>query len=826
MSIFDRLSQTARKVIHYAFDEAKYLGHSFVGPEHFLLGILREEESLASQLLRKEGVLIEDVRLEVIKAVGRGVFSTNVDGYTPRALECLDQSYGYAAKASCEQIGPEHLTLALMADEQSLAYQVLLALKVSMGELSDHLSQICQIAKNEQVQVDKTHEILNQFAIDLTARAIDKRLDPVFGREEELARLIQTLSRRTKNNPCLIGEPGVGKTAIVEGLAQRIVAKEVPEVLWGKKVYSLSMGILLAGTKYRGEFEERLTKLIKEIHEAQDVILFIDEIHTIIGAGGAEGAIDASSILKPILARGEIQIIGTTTINEYKRYIEKDSGLERRFQPIMVVEPSKEQAVEILKLLRERYETHHRVKITDDALKAAVELSDRYITERFLPDKAVDLMDEASAKKRIENLTQSESVNQLEEHLKHLRSEKEAAVGRLDFEMAAKLRDQERVAVETLEAEKRNQQMSFLKALSVSKADIEQMVSTITRIPVERLLETEAERLLHLESYLAKRVIGQDDAVEVVAKAIRRSRVGLSNPNKPIGSFLFMGPTGVGKTELSKGLANLLFGSDQAMIRIDMSEFMEKHTVSRLVGSPPGYVGHEEGGQLTDRVKRQPYSLILFDEIEKAHEDVFNLLLQILDEGILTDGKGRTVNFKNTLIIMTSNAGIDRLSKKRQMGFGDMAFQDEMEKQRIREVLTESLKEYFKPEFLNRIDDVVVFNTLTPIDIRQIVELMASDLEGRMCGLGYALEMSGSVKDHLSVVGYDEEYGARPLRRTMTKLVEDKLAEYILRNQVVEGIKFIVDYEGGEVQIRIAHIAAQTELETERELEEVTNGKG
>lgn len=810
MSIFDRLSPASRMVLHYAFDEAKYMGHGFVGPEHFLLGILREEESLAAKLLSQQGILVEDVRLEVIKAVGRGVFSANVDGYTPRALECLDQSYGFAARAGVEQIGPEHLLLAIISDEKTLGYQVLGMRKIELPNLKDQLIQICQIVKRPETPIDDKHEMLNLFAVDLTSRAVDKRLDPVYGREDELARLIQTLSRRTKNNPCLIGEPGVGKTAIVEGLAQRIVAGAVPEVLWGKKVYSLSMGILLAGTKYRGEFEERLTKLLKEIQEVGDVILFIDEIHTIIGAGGAEGAIDASSILKPILARGEIQIIGTTTINEYKRYIEKDSGLERRFQPIMVLEPSKEHAVEILKLLRERYETHHRVKITDAALHAAVYLSDRYLTERFLPDKAVDLMDEAAAKTRIENLQQSDAVKNLEAKLKALRLEKENAVGQLDFEMAAKLRDRERITVETLEAEKRHQQITLLKSLVVDVQDIEQIVSQITRIPIERLMQTEADKLLDLEKYLAKRVVGQKEAVSVVAKAIRRSRVGLSSPNKPIGSFLFMGPTGVGKTELSKGLANMLFGSDQAMIRIDMSEYMEKHNVSRLIGSPPGYVGHEEGGQLTDRVKRQPFSLILFDEIEKAHEDVYNLLLQILDEGILTDGKGRTVNFKNTLIIMTSNAGLEKLSRKRQMGFGDLELRDELEQQRVREVLTESLKDYFKPEFLNRIDDVVVFNSLNPMDIRHIVDLISADLEARMKGLGYHLQMSSAIKDHLSVVGYDEEYGARPLKRTLTKLVEDKLAEYILRHAIVEGGKFLVDYEGGEISIKLEPLAEAT----------------
>ncbi len=820
MSIFDRLDGTSRNILHFAFDEAKYLGHSFVGPEHLLLGILREEKAIGAQLLAKQKVLIEDVRLEIIKIVGRGVFSTNVDGYTPRALECLDKSYAFAAKASCDTIRSEHILLAILSDEQSVAFKVLMALNVSFPTLKDQLIQTAQISKTGTSAQDHQHEMIDQFAVDLTARAEDKRLDPVFGREDEIARLIQTLSRRTKNNPCLIGEPGVGKTAIVEGLTQRIVSGEVPEVLWGKRVYSLSMGILLAGTKYRGEFEERLTKLLKEIFEAGDVILFIDEIHTIIGAGGAEGAIDASSILKPILARGEIQIIGTTTINDYKRYIEKDSGLERRFQPILVSEPTKEHAIEILKLLRERYENHHKVKITDEAIRAAVELSERYMTERFLPDKAVDLMDEAAAKKRIENLKQNDLIKEYEENLKELRVQKDKAVSHLDFEKAAILRDREHKILEAIQEEKKIQQMMSLQSVLLDAQDIEQLVSVITRIPVERLMQNEAQKLLELEHYLEKRVVGQGEAVNVVARAIRRSRVGLSSPNKPIGSFLFMGPTGVGKTELSKGLANILFGSDQAMIRIDMSEYMEKHTVSRLIGSPPGYVGHEAGGQLTDRVKLKPYSLILFDEIEKAHEDIFNLLLQIMDEGILTDGKGRTVNFKNTLIIMTSNIGADRLSKKRQlMGFGDID-QDEVEKQRVREALTESLKGYFKPEFLNRIDDVVVFNTLNPEDIREIVNLVSADLEQRMAHLGYPLVISDKAKDHLAIVGYDDEYGARPLKRTMTKLVEDKLAEYILKHPMGEPLKFIVTFENGEIHIQ------SEKMEQPKELEEVTNGKG
>lgn len=823
MSIFDRLGQASRKVLHYAFDEAKFLGHSFVGPEHFLLGIMREEKSYAFQILLRQGVIIEDLRLEIIKAVGRGVFSANVDGYTPRALECLDLAFGHSARAGSEHIEPEHLLLGILADEASVAFRVCQNLKLPVDHIKDQLMQICQIAHDADEGADQRHELLNQFAVDLTSRAVDKRLDPVYGREAELSRLIQTLSRRTKNNPCLVGEPGVGKTAIVEGLTQRIVEGHVPEVLWGKKVYSLSMGILLAGTKYRGEFEERLTKLLQEIQEAGDVILFIDEIHTIIGAGGAEGAIDASSILKPILARGEIQIIGTTTLNEYKRYIEKDSGLERRFQPILVEEPSREHAINILKMLRERYEHHHRVRITDEAIEAAVTLSDRYMTERFLPDKAVDLMDEAAAKKRIQNLKESTDLKGLEGELRQIRLDKEKAVSQLNFELAASLRDHERDALEKLEEERRNRQIDSLKALVVDQMDIEQMVSAITRIPVERLAQSEAERLLAMETYLRERVIGQEEAVELVAKAVRRSRVGLSNPRKPIGSFLFMGPTGVGKTELSKGLANLLFGSDSAMIRLDMSEFMEKHTVSRLIGSPPGYVGHEEGGQLTDKVKRNPYSLILFDEVEKAHEDVYNILLQILDEGALTDGKGRTVNFKNTLIIMTSNIGIDKLSKKRPMGFNVSDPTGEIEKRRVREVLTESLKAFFKPEFLNRIDDVVAFNTLTPGDIRAIVDLTCKELEGRMALLGYPLEISSGVRDHLAVVGYDEEYGARPLKRTITKLVEDKLAEYILKYKTQPGCLFRVSYVDGEISIQ-ASGGTDSEADRVKHLEEVHNG--
>lgn len=781
MSIFDRLSQEARRAVHLAFEEAKSLGHSFVGPEHILLGIIREGQSEAAQLLLELGLTVEDVRLELIKAIGRGVFASSVDGYTPKALACLDAAYGISVKFGSAQVEVDHLFLAMLEDVDSLSYQVLKTLSLPMTQVQFKLGS--KFGERQDVlSKPMLTPLLEQFALDLTRRAEEKRLDPVYGREAELERLIQTLSRRTKNNPCLIGEPGVGKTAIVEGLAQRLIQEEVPEVLIGKRLYSMSMGILLAGTKYRGEFEERLTKLLQEIQESGNVILFIDEIHTIIGAGGAEGAIDASSILKPVLARGDIQVIGTTTFDEYKKYIEKDSGLERRFQPIRVEEPSPENAIDILKLLRPRYEHHHRVKITDSAVETAVMLSHRYLTERFLPDKAVDLMDEAAAKRRIEVMSSAEDQMALDAQLIQLRSEKEAAIKVMQFEKAATLRDEERRLIEDFELVKRKKQKEAQEALVVDRQEIEAIVSQITQIPMNRLAESEADKLLHLEDTLKQRIIGQDEAVNLVARAVRRSRVGLSNPKKPIGSFLFMGPTGVGKTELSKVLAEALFGTEQAMIRFDMSEFMEKHSVSRLIGSPPGYVGHDEGGQLTDRVRRQPYALILFDEVEKAHADVYHLLLQILDDGILTDGSGRTVNFKNTIIIMTSNMGVEKLSKRLPMGFSSTEEAAVIEAKRRQEVLMESLKAYFKPEFLNRIDDVVTFNSLTQEDLQHIVGILVSELKQRLRGLGIRFEITKDAMYHLVQVGYDEVYGARPLRRTLTKLVEDQMAEYLLKH--------------------------------------------
>lgn len=818
MSIFDRLSQEARRAVHLAFEEARSLGHSFVGPEHILLGLMREGESEAAQIMLELGLTVEDFRLELIKAIGRGVFASSVDGYTPKALACLDTAYGISVRFGSLQIEADHLFLAMLEDEEGLSYQVLKNLNVPFTQIQFKLGTRV-ITQQEVPNKSGETPLLEQFAMDLTRRAEEKKLDPVYGRESELERLIQTLSRRTKNNPCLIGEPGVGKTAIVEGLAQRIALEEVPDVLIGKRVYSMSMGILLAGTKYRGEFEERLTKLLQEIQESGRIILFIDEIHTIIGAGGAEGAIDASSILKPVLARGDIQVIGTTTLDEYKRYIEKDSGLERRFQPIRVEEPSPEDALDILKLLRPRYENHHKVKITDEAVEAAVKLSHRYMTERFLPDKAVDLMDEAAAKRRIDVMSFSGEQMALEDKLSQIRLQKEAAIKVMQFEKAAELRDEERQLIERFEQAKRERQKQTQAALIVDREAIEVIVSQVTQIPVSRLAESEAEKLVKLEETLKERIIGQDEAVSLVARAVRRSRVGLSNPKKPIGSFLFMGPTGVGKTELSKALAQALFGSEQAMIRFDMSEFMEKHSVSRLIGSPPGYVGHDEGGQLTDRVRRQPYALILFDEVEKAHSDVYHLLLQILDDGMLTDGKGRTVNFKNTIIIMTSNIGVDRLSKKLPMGFSSNEEAAVLEARRQQESLMESLKAYFKPEFLNRIDDVVTFNSLSQEDLRHIVEIMASELENRVKALGITFEITDSAKSHLVQVGYDEAYGARPLRRTLTKLVEDRLAEYLLKFPANLQESLLADLNDNEITIMKQGKALVTKQE------EVLNGQ-
>lgn len=822
MSVFEKLSRSARKAVNTAFDEARHLGHNFVGMEHILLGIVRVPDNLVSKRLLESGIRIEDIRLEVIKLTGQSVFQTNVDGYTPRARHCLDQSALISKRFGYSQIEPEHLMLAILEDEHSTAYEAIDSLMVDLNLLKKQLSQV----KNEdkeadpvaplkdptpetsgvkgprgQVQVrsvltEKKEKLVDKYGVNLTSLAADKRLDPVIGREMEIKRMIQVLCRRTKNNPCLVGEPGVGKTAVIEGLAHMIVDERVPEKLLGKKIVSLNMGILLAGTKYRGEFEERLTGLLEEIRSDKDVLLFIDELHTIIGAGGAEGAIDASNILKPSLARGDIQVIGATTSGEYQKYIEKDSALERRFQPIRVSEPSVEDTLLILKGVKEKYEAHHKVYIKDKALRAAVELSDRYITDRFLPDKAVDIIDEACSMVRINTTGDPAHIEALSIQLDQVRQDKAMAIHDMNFEKAAELRDREREVIERIEIERDLYRETLDMNLTVDQGHVESIVAEWTGIPVSRLAMTEKERLIHLEKHLHEKVVGQIEAVELISKAIRRSRVGLANPGRPIGSFVFLGPTGVGKTELSKTLAETLFGDASALIRVDMSEFMEKHNVSRLVGSPPGYIGHEEGGQLTEKVRRQPYAVVLFDEIEKAHPDVFNLLLQILDDGILTDSKGRNVNFKNTVIIMTSNIGVDKIKKQASVGFvTDEGSVDYKAYERMKEILLEEMKQSFRPEFINRIDDIIVFHKLSEEELGEILEILLIDFRKRLDKLGIEMTITQKLKTLICEQGYSETYGARPLKRMMTKYIEDKISEEILMGTIGQGDHIELDFD-------------------------------
>jgi len=818
MSVFEKLSRSARKSVNMAFDEARHLGHTFVGMEHILLGIVRSTENRVSILLLEQDVRVEDIRLEVIKLTGQSVFQTNVDGYTPRARKCLERSAIISEMLGFKNIEPEHLMLAILEDNDSVAWEAMNAMMVDLSLLQMELRKPIEtigetfvdpnIESQPEIKTESTHEnkkkekLIEKYGQNLTSLAADKRLDPVIGREQEIKRMIQVLCRRTKNNPCLVGDPGVGKTAVLEGLAHLIVDGNVPELLLGKKIISLNMGILLAGTKYRGEFEERLTGLLHEIQSDKNVLLFIDELHTIIGAGGAEGAIDASNILKPSLARGDIQVIGATTSGEYQKYIEKDSALERRFQPIRVNEPTVEEAVRILQGVKERYESHHHVYIKDRAIKAAVELSDRYITDRFLPDKAVDIIDEACSMVRIDATGDPAHVEALADQLKMVREEKDKAIHVLDFETAAKLRDREREVIERIEIERDLYRETLEVNLTVDRGDVESIVSEWTGVPVARIAMTEKDRLLHLEKFLHERVVGQIEAVELVSKSIRRSRVGLANPGRPIGSFIFLGPTGVGKTELSKALAETLFGDESALVRVDMSEFMEKHNVSRLVGSPPGYVGHEEGGQLTEKIRRQPYAVVLFDEIEKAHPDVFNLLLQILDDGILTDAKGRNVNFKNTVIIMTSNIGVDKIKKQASVGFvTDDGQVDYRAYESMKETLLEEMKHSFKPEFINRIDDIIVFHRLLESDLGEILDILLVGFRKRLDKLGIKMEITDELKRVICEAGYSETYGARPLKRMVTKYIEDVISEEILAGNVQKGDQILLDHKDEDVVV-------------------------
>lgn len=802
MGIFDRFTERAQKVMVFAQEEAVRLNHDYIGTEHILLGLLREGEGIAAQVLKNKGVELEAVRTNTEELVGKGQVSiTQILGYTPRTKTVLEYSLNEARALGQNFIGTEHLLLALIREGDGIASSMLKGMGLSfegvVQEILMLLNDKPNVNKKQKAQNENPNTpTLNQYGRDLNQMARDGKLDPVIGRDNEIERMIQILSRRTKNNPVLIGDPGVGKTAIAEGLAQKIYEGNVPEGLKDKRVVTLDLSSMVAGAKYRGEFEERLKNVMNEIREVKNVILFIDEMHTIIGAGAAEGSIDASNILKPALARGEIQAIGATTIDEYKKHIEKDSALERRFQPITVGEPSKEEALQILEGLRDKYEAHHKVKITDQALKAAVELSDRYITDRYLPDKAIDLIDEAASRVRIKTFTAPPDLKKLEDELAGLEKEKSEAISLQDYEKAAKVRDQEGSIRKQLESQKRSWSDKAHSADSVvGEQEVADIVSSWSGVPVMKMAEEESQKLLNLENILHSRVIGQEEAVAAVAKAIKRARVGLKDPNRPVGSFIFLGPTGVGKTELTKALAEALFGDEDAMIRIDMSEYMEKHTVSRLIGSPPGYVGYDEGGQLTEKVKRKPYSVVLLDEIEKAHPDVFNVLLQILEDGRLTDGKGRTVDFKNTVVIMTSNVGSHTIKKQKILGFTASSDEKESVYEKMKDNVMEELRSNFRPEFLNRIDDIIVFHQLEEEHLKEIVEIMLKSLLKRIKELDIDIEVSDEAKALLMKKGFDQQYGARPLRRAITKLVEDQLSEEILKGSVKAGSKVRIDVE-------------------------------
>ena len=803
----DRFTQRAQSALTKAQEAAQEMGHSYVGTEHFLLGIARESEGLGAKVLHDNG-LDEELITELIeKFVGRGAPGIPAQGLTPNAKRVVELAIMCANQLGHSFIGTEHLLMALLREPDCAATRLIASTGADVNKLYTDIVDIFRSSDYRPQQSQPTQaasagrsggkgksdtKTLDQFSRDLNKAAQSGELDPVIGREKEIQRVIQILSRRTKNNPVLIGEPGVGKTAIAEGLAQLIVAGDVPEDLRDKRVVSLDLTGMLAGTKYRGDFEERIKAAIQEAHKAGNVILFIDELHTIIGAGAAEGAIDAANIIKPALGRGEIQVVGATTLNEYRKHIEKDAALERRFQPVMVEEPSPEESVEIIKGLRDKYEAHHKLTITDEAIEAAVTMSGRYINDRFLPDKAIDLMDEACSRVRMKTLTPPNDLKDIEKRIDALVNEKEAAINAQDYERAAKLRDEEKAVRDELdEARKKwdDSRTGQRSGRSVGAEDIAEVVSGWTGIPVTSLTETESERLLKMEEILHRRVIGQDEAVSAVSRAIRRGRVGLKDPKRPVGSFLFLGPTGVGKTELCKALAEAVFGDENAMIRIDMSEYMEKHTVSKLIGSPPGYVGYDEGGQLTEKVRRKPYSVILFDEIEKADEDVFNVMLQIMDDGVLTDSQGRKVDFKNTIIVMTSNIGARNITdRQKKLGFAGADEGNGVKSvEEIRELVMKDLKNTFRPEFLNRIDDIIVFSQLTREDIRQIASHMIATVAERLKGLGIGLTVMDEALDKLAEEGFDPVYGARPLRRKIQSALEDQVAEKMLDGTLKDG---------------------------------------
>lgn len=813
---FNGFTQKANNALNMAVDAAQDMGHTYVGTEHILLGLVSEESGVAASVLQQNGLSAEDLKDLIERTIGTGSRTViTPDDFTPRTKRVMQTAMVLSARLGHGYVGTEHLLMALISERDGYAIRfleelnvninsVLSSLKASMGADSEEENQQSGIdgMLNKNGQSKGGSNALGKFGRDLTAAAKNGEIDPVIGREEEIQRVIQILSRRTKNNPVLIGEPGVGKTAVAEGLALRIVKGEIPEILKNKKIVSLDLTGMIAGTKYRGDFEERIKAAIDEVKKSKDIILFIDELHTIVGAGSAEGSADAANILKPSLARGDFQVIGATTMEEYRKYIEKDAALERRFQPVTVGEPSQEEAVEILKGLRDRYEAHHKVKITDEAIESAVTLSSRYIADRYLPDKAIDLIDEAASRVRLSSLTYPQEIKELEDKIKKLENEKASAVNEQDFENAAKIRDKQKEASAKLEEMKKSwKDKNANVSGEVKGEDIAEIVSQWTGVPVFQLTEEESQRLLKMEDILHKRVVGQNEAVTAVAKAIRRGRVGLKDPKRPVGSFIFLGPTGVGKTELCKALAEAMFGDENAMLRLDMSEYMEKHTVSRLVGSPPGYVGYDEGGQLTEKVRRKPYSVVLFDEIEKAHPDVFNILLQILEDGRLTDSQGRTVDFKNTVIIMTSNVGA-RLITDQQNGLGFAFDNPENKKEKtneeIREAVIGELKKLFRPEFLNRVDDIIVFNKLTQEEIKEIAGKLLENLKARLKAVDIDAEFTDQAVTEISNEGYDDTYGARPLRRAITSKIEDALSEKMLENEIKKGDHIVCDFKDGK----------------------------
>ena len=796
---FTGFTEKANKSLNAAVKAAEDLGHTYIGSEHILLGLLSDTSTVAGAVLAAHNITYADIEEELKRSIGVGVpTELQPDDFTPRSKNILETSVAFARQMGQQLVGTEHVLLAIAREGSCSATLLLSRAGISMQDIVNDVSKALMggtaNAGTDNKDGGKENEsMLSQFGRDLTKLAKDGKIDPVIGRQKEIERVIQILSRRTKNNPCLIGEPGVGKTAIAEGLALKIVSGEVPELLKDKKIYSLDLTGMVAGTKYRGDFEERIKKVIDEVKNAKDVILFIDEVHTLIGAGSAEGAADAANILKPSLARGELQIIGATTIEEYRKHIEKDAALERRFQPVMVDEPSQEEAIEILKGIKDKYEAHHKVKITDEAIESAVKLSTRYIGDRYLPDKAIDLIDEAASRVRLRSYTAPSDLKELEDKKKSVEAEKLSAVNAQEFERAAALRDEERKLDKEIKDKKENwHDMAGKSHDEVTPADIADIVSSWTGVPVTQLSTEESDRLLHMEDELHRRIVGQDEAVEAVSRAIRRGRVGLKDPKKPIGSFIFLGPTGVGKTELCKALAAAMFGDENAMIRLDMSEYMEKHTVSRLIGSPPGYVGYDEGGQLTEKVRRKPYSVVLFDEIEKAHPDVFNMLLQILDDGVLTDGQGRRVDFKNCIIIMTSNVGAKLISQKQKaFGFAAGAKELEQNEKEIKDAVMGELRNTFRPEFLNRVDDIIVFQRLTKENIKEIASRLLAVLQKRVEDMGIEVTFSDEAVSKIADAGFDDVYGARPLKRAIQSRIEDALSEEMLKGNVKKGGKYI-----------------------------------